>query len=90
MGGGDQLEYQEPASLLLFCQELVDDLIARGLVRESTPGFVQQQAVFTLCDGYGNMVSSGPGRFGVGRTHDTAPEADSPWDLPAPRAKEPP
>ncbi len=48
---GDKLEYQESASLLLFCEVLVDDLIASGLVRESTPGFVQQQAVFTLWDG---------------------------------------
>lgn len=48
---GDKLEYQEPASLLLFCQVLVDNLIASGLVRESTPGFVQQQAVLTLWDG---------------------------------------
>lgn len=48
---GDKLEDQESASLLLFCEVLVDDFIASGLVRESTSGFVQQQAVFTFWDG---------------------------------------
>jgi hypothetical protein len=44
----NKLENQETPPFLLFCKVLVDDLIAGGLVRETKPSFVQQQAVFTF------------------------------------------
>jgi hypothetical protein len=45
----DELENQETAPLLLFCEILVDDLVPGSLVGETTAGLVEEEAIFTFC-----------------------------------------